>query len=287
MNKLQKTNAILLSALLVAYSAVSYSSEYEFGYSNPVPMGGSSWGMSDSLFPVPSMEGVDINGVFYRYTAVKDRPDDFTVSVQNEAAVGGGYIFRETDDWSGRSGGTIQKFVPVPYSPVGDWGDGSIEQVGVGSVEDPLVLYSYRFDPDRVQQQAQEAYDFSQVSTYDALNDRNVLAALAPTDPKLYESDEDEKEGDDTSEEESRLETALAASENALTIGSQMTQAAMVKAMNIATNMNTYYASNIPGGVYKETTALVDSNIPDNKRGLFAVMGPQQKLHKELVDSQY
>jgi hypothetical protein len=287
MNKLQKTNAILLSALLVVYSAVSYSSEYEFGYSNPVPMGGSSWGMSDSLFPVPSMEGVDINGVFYRYTAVKDRPDDFTVSIQNEAAIGGGYIFRETDDWSGRSGGTIQKFVPVPYSPVGDWGDGSIEQVGVGSVEDPLVLYSYRFDPDRVQQQAQEAYDFSQVSTYDALNDRNVLAALAPTDPKLYESDEDEKEGDDTSEEESRLETALAASENALTIGSQMTQAAMVKAMNIATNMNTYYASNIPGGVYKETTELVDSNIPDNKRGLFAVMGPQQKLHKELVDSQY
>jgi hypothetical protein len=272
-------------ALLVAYSAASYSSEYEFGYSNNAALGNSNWGMSDALFPVPSIQGVDINGVFYRYTAVKERPDDFTVSIQNEAATTSGYIFRETDDWSGRSGGTIQKFVPVPYSPVGDWGNGSIEQVGIGEVEDATVLYSYRYDASRVQS-AQEAYDFSQVSTYDALNDRNVLAALAPTDPKLYEDDEDEKEGDGSDEEGNRLETALAASDNALAMGLGISQAALLKSMNIATNLNNYYAANIDGGVYRETTKLVDSKLPDNKRALRNNLA-QQKLHKQMVDKQW
>jgi hypothetical protein len=241
--------------------------------------------MSDALFPVPSIQGVDINGVFYRYTAVKERPDDFTVSIQNEAATTSGYIFRETDDWSGRSGGTIQKFVQVPYSPVGDWGNGSIEHVGVGSVEDATVLYSYRYDASRVQS-AQEAYDFSQVSTYDALSDRNVLEALAPTDPKLYEDDEDEKEGEGSDEEGNRLETALAASDNALTLGLGVSQSALLKSMNIATNLNNYYAAKINGGVYRETTKLVDSKLPDNKRALRNNLA-QQKLHKQMVDKQW
>jgi len=173
----------------------------------------------------------------------------------------------------------------VPYSPVGDWGNGSIEQVGVGSVEDATVLYSYRYDASRVQS-AQEAYDFSQVSTYDALSDRNVLEALAPTDPKLYEDDEDEKEGDGSDEEGNRLETALAASDNALAMGLGISQAALLKSMNIATNLNNYYAANIDGGVYRETTKLVDSKLPDNKRALRNNLA-QQKLHKQMVDEQW
>ena len=239
--------------------------------------------MSGSLFPVPSIQGVDINGVFYQYTAVKEAGDPFQVSVQNEHAIDGGYIFRETDDWSGGSGGTIQKFVPVPYSPVGNWGTGSIDEVGVGHVEDATVLYSYRFDADRVQQ-PQEAYDFSDVPTYNALSDYYVLDALEPTDPDLYKSEEEERTAEEN-EEKSDLEKALAAAENALGISDGVTQSMLLSAMNTATQMNSYYTATIPGGTYRETTQLTDANLPDNKRA-FRNLG-QQKLHTDMVDHQY
>ena len=80
---------------------------------------------------VAPVSGLDISGVLYRYTAVKERPDDFTVTVSNQNAIDGGYIFRETDDWSGKSGQTINKLVPVGYSPIRYWGDGAIETTGV------------------------------------------------------------------------------------------------------------------------------------------------------------
>jgi hypothetical protein len=260
----------------------SYS-DYVFGYSDNAAAGGSSWGMSSALFGVPAMEAVDINGVYYQYTAVKDREDAYTVSIQNKDADLGGYIFRETDDWSGRSGGTIQKFVPVPYSPVGRWDTGNIEEVGIGSVQDPVVLYSYRFDPDRVQQQA--IPELPTYDVYDALSDRYVNAALEPTDLSLIEGDEDAEKDKDEEIDEDRLETALAASENALTIGMGMSQSAMIKAMNSSTSMQGYYDRQIAGGVYKETIVLQDKNIPDNRRALRQMS--QQKLHKQMVDQQY
>ena len=270
---------MVLSAVFLA--PPSYS-EYVFGTSNNAALGGSPWSMSSSLFPVPALEGVDINGVFYRYTAVKQKNDPYIVSIQNQDTDTGGYIFRETDDWSGGSGGTIQKFVPVPYSPVGRWGTGSIEEVGVGSVEDATVLYSYRYDPSRMQQ-SQEAYDFSDIPTYDALSDGYVLATLEPTDPELYEDkvdkDKDEEEKDD------RLETALAARDNALTLANTVTQSQLLYAMNTATNLNSYYAAQISGGIYKETIVLQDKNIPDNRRA-FRSLG-QQKLHTDMVNQQY
>ena len=279
-----KTSATKLLALSAAFSAACYSSDYEFGYTNNAAAGGSSWGMSNPLFPVDAIPGIDINGVIYQYTAVKDRPDPFTVSIQNEAADGSGYIFRETDDWSGKSGATINKFVPVPYSPLGNWGTGSIEQVGVGEVKDPTVVYTYRVDPERLQP-AQEAYDFSQISTYDALSDQYVNAALEPTDRSLYEDDEESNKKDAEEEDDGRLEAALSASDNALTIANGMSQNAMVQAMNVATNLNTYYAANIQGGSYREVTVLQDKNIPDNRRALRSL--GQQKLHTDMVNEQY
>jgi len=239
--------------------------------------------MSTSIFPVPTIQGVDVTGVIYQYTAVKDRPDPYTVSIQNEAADGNGFIFRETDDWSGKSGGTITKFVPVPYSPLGEWGTGHIEQVGIGEVQEPTVVYTFRRDPS-VLQPTQEAYDFSQISPYDALSDKYVIAALEPTDLSLIEDDELEKDKDEQ-EDDNRLETALAASENALTIANGMTQAAILQSMNIATNLNGYYVKEMTGGVYKETVVLQDKNIPDNRRAFRNLA--QQVLHKQMVDQQY
>ena len=278
-----KTSATKLLVLSVAYSAACCSSDYEFGYTNNAASGGSPWGMSSPLFPVDAIPGIDINGVIYQYTAVKDRADAYTVSIQNEAASGSGYIFRETDDWSGKSGATINKFVPVPYSPLGNWGTGSIEQVGIGSVEDPTVVYTYRVDPSQLQP-SQEAYDFGTVSTYDALSDGYVTAALEPTDRELYEDDELNKSNSEE-EDDGRFEAALAASENALTIGNAMTQTAILQSMNTATNLNSYYAQQIQGGKYQETVVLIDKNIPDNRRALRSL--GQQKLHTDMVEEQY
>jgi len=258
-------------------------SDYVFGNSNNAAAGGSTWGMSSSLFPVPALEGVDINGVFYRYTAVKDPADPYTVSIQNENADGSGYIFRSTDDWSGGRGATIQKFIPLPYSPVGDWGDGSIEQVGIGRVEDPLVLYSYRFDPNRVQQP--ELPDLPTYDIYDSLNDIYVLNSLEPTDPDLYDKEEAEKDEKDEEGDDNRLETALAAQENALTLANSVSQGALVKAMNTATNLNNYYVMQLKGGNYQETVVLIDKNIPDNRKALRSL--GQDRLHDQMVDSQW
>lgn len=258
------------------------SSEYVFGHSGNAALGGPTWGMSDPLFPVDAIPGLDINGVFYRYTAVKDPNDPYIVNIQNENADGSGYIFRETDDWSGGSGGTIQKFVPVPYSPLADWGQGSIDEVGVGRVEDPLVVYSYRVDTDRLQPEIE--YTLPTYDTYDALSDNYVNAALAPTDLSLI--DEEVSEDSDIEEEDGeRLEEALAAKENALTLANGMSQNALVSAMNTATNLSNYYAKQLKGGVYKDTTVLIDQNITDNQKALRSL--GQQKLHAEMVDQQY
>jgi hypothetical protein len=279
MNQQRKISVTKLLPLLAAFLVAPCYSEYEFGYSNPVPDGSSSWGMSRSVFPVPALSGVDINGVFYRYTAVKDPNDPYTVSVQNQAADGSGYIFRSTDDWSGGGGGTIQKFIPLPYSPLGDWGDGEIEQVGIGNVEDPVVLYSYRYDPSRVQPEID--FNLFNYDPYDPLSDQYVLGAIEPTDPELYEFEEKSEE----SSEDDRIETALAASENALTMANNVTQNGLIKAMNIATNIRPYYDRRIAGGVYQETVVLIDKKIPDNRKAFRSLS--QDRVHKQMVDSQY
>ena len=268
---------------MAAYSAACSSSEYEFGYSNNAAAGGSSWGMSSSLFSVPSVQGVDINGVIYQYTAIKDRADPYTVSIQNEAADGNGFIFRSTDDWTGKSGTTLTRFVPVPYSPLGQWGEGRINEVGVGAIEDPTVVYTFRRDPNVVQQQ--EIPELPAYDVYDALSDSYVQESLEPTDLSLIEDDNEEKVDKDEDEDKERLETALAASDNALTLSVGVSQSALLQAMNTATNLNGYYAAVLQGGKYQETVVLQDKNIPDNRRALRSL--GQQKLHTEMVEEQY
>jgi len=61
---------------------------------------------------LPQQAGLQVTGVVYQYTAVKDPEDDMIVHVQNQNAQDSGYIFRETDDWSGLPGNTINKLIP-------------------------------------------------------------------------------------------------------------------------------------------------------------------------------
>ena len=65
---------------------------------------------------MPDVVGLDVTGVYYRYTIGKDPAADALVYVQNENALGSGYIFRETDDWSGLAGNTSPRpFLSVTF----------------------------------------------------------------------------------------------------------------------------------------------------------------------------
>ena len=232
--------------------------------------------MSESVLGVAPVPGLDISGVIYRYTAVKERPDDFTVSVQNANAIDGGYIFRETDDWSGKSGQTIVKSVPVGYIPIKYWGDGEIVTTGQGSVVDPQVVYTYRF----IEPEPEVQPTLPTFNPYNALEDDAVQQATAETDRELYEDDEVEKDKDE--EEDKDMEKALAALQSGLEMANG--QSGMIAAMNPLT-MQAYYAATIPGGAYKETVILQGGEIRDNKRAFRSMAN--DKLHTKMVEEQW
>jgi hypothetical protein len=234
--------------------------------------------MSEPVLGVAPVPGLDITGVIYRYTAVKHRADPFTVSVQNENAVDGGYIFRETDDWTGKSGQTITKAVPTGYSPIELWGPGSIETTGVGSVEDPAVVYTYRFDPS-VQTPEIQLPDLN-IEVYSALDDPYAQTAEVDRDKFLKDDEEVSKDDDESSEKE--MEKALATADTDLSLAAG--QAALLAAMN-SVLITSYYAKTIPGGTYNDAVVLVDSKLPDNRRAFRSMANDQ--LHTEMVGSQW
>ena len=131
-----------VALVLLGYSCYSYS-EIIHGRSEEATKGNLNWVMSNVL---PSVSGLSVNSVIYRYTTIKQTEDNMTVHVQNENVMGSGYIFRETDSWSGLPGNTITKAVPLPNIESKYWGNGSIEVEGEGQVVNPTVIYSYTHD---------------------------------------------------------------------------------------------------------------------------------------------
>lgn len=253
--------------------------------------------MTTETLGVSAIPGMEINGVLYRYRAVKQTEDDFKVTISNKDT-SGGYIFRETDDWSGVPGNRITKFLPVELSPIARWGQGSITTEGVGQVQDQFVVYTFRFEecvnpettpgcPGYVDQERFQA-TVPNIEIYNTLEDENVASALEPTDPDLYDEEKEEsaKEDDEKEKDKDDMEKALAASQNAITLASAISQEALVNAMNATVNMTTYYAVRINGGAYKETQKLVDSQLPENRKGLRNGLA-QQLLHNQMVDAQY
>ena len=290
---------LLLMGVLVFWPSYSSSESIQpyFGTTPNAAAGGTTWDMNTVL---PTPLGLDINGVIYNYTIQKDVNDSAKVHVQNENADGTGYIFRETDEWQvGSLGGTeIRKVVPViPNIPRQSWGDGSIEIEGDATVEDPNVVYMYKVDPcydpqfdpncPGYQVQMPDIPEIDVSTIYNATDDEAVQIATVETDTDIYEDEEtSENEEEDEEREEMRLEAALAAIDNSEMFANAFAQAQILAAMNLAIQMNSYYASNIPGGVYNEKTVLLDKKIEDNKQGLrngFA----QQLLHEQMVQEQY
>ena len=284
--------------VLVFWPSYCYSESIQpyFGTTPNAAAGGNTWIMNNVL---PTPPGLDINGVIYNYTIQKDVNDSAKVHVQNENVNGTGYIFRETDEWqAGSLGGTeIRKVVPViPNLARELWGNGSIEIEGNATVEDPNVVYMYKvdpcydpqFDPNcpgyKVQIPEIEIVDID--SIYSS-NSETIEIATTETDYDIYEEDELlESDEEDEEKEKMRLEAALAAVDNSEMFAYAFAQAQILISMNMAIQMNSYYAANIQGGVYNDSLTLVDKKIEDNKQGLrngFA----QQLLHEQMIQEQY
>lgn len=274
----------------LASSSYCFSDELVFGQTPNAAAFGYNWVMTNIL---PKQAGLEVNSVVYRYTAVKKPEDDMTVTIQNLNALGDGYIFRNTDDWSKLPGNTIQKAVPVANIPIQFWGNGSIDVKGNGNVEDAFVVYTYQYDPCFDPQSSPTCpgykipidYEVTVEDIRDPLEDENIRREF---ERKVNLDDEQEKENQrrrvaEQRQMASRLETALAATNAAMMTADAEAQAADFFA---AAQIPGTYEITIPGGEYKETVRLADSKLPDNAQGLRSTWA-QQLLHEKMVNLQY
>jgi len=275
--------------LLALYPYCLHSEPYYYGATGNAASTSLGWGMGSVL---PDAAGIDINGLFYRYTTVKNPEDDMKVHVGNLNANGDGYIFRETDDWSGVPSNTIVKSFSLGNIPATNWGAGSIEVEGEGSVKDAVVIYNYRVDRCYDPQSDPSCAGYVKpmpvipvVDVYDALEDDAVVETLE-VDEFQYDEDGNLILSEEEEEEETRIEMGLTASANALTLFKTQGQDDIILAINQQTNIAMYYNASINGGVYADAAGLADSEIPDNKKALRNNLA-QQILHEQMVDMQY
>lgn len=284
---------------MVASSSYSYS-EIINGTTPNAAGNGLSWAMPNIL---PQESGLVVNAVIYRYTAIKNTQDDMIVTVQNKDALGNGLVFQSTDNWSQLPGNNINKLVPVDTIPLNRWGDGSIDVQGQGSVVDPTVVYVYRYDTcaDPIKDPRCPGYEAAMAAFLkaqgidlsgttkvdDAYNSQEVQDALnKKTEVKEEElASAKEKEEKDKKEQE-RKKNAVKAAENALAQSQEISQAALLEAMNSVPKFEAYYASNIPGGAYADAVRYEPKTVPENRRAMRVGLA-QQILHDKMIEQQY
>ena len=277
---------MLLLALWPSYSSCD---PYSYGTTGNAASTALSWGMSSVL---PDIPGIDINGLLYKYTTVKDPDADMKVHIGNKNADADGYIFRKTDDWSGVPGNTIVRSFPLSNIPASQWGAGSIDVEGEGSVKDAMVIYNYRIDECYDEQSNPACPGYVKpvpvipvVELYDVLDDDAAMSAIE-ADEFQYDEDGNVILSEEEEEEETRIEMGLTASANALTLFKAQGQDDIIMAINQQTNLAMYYNASINGGVYADAPGLADSEIADNKKALRNNLA-QQLLHEKMVDMQY
>ena len=239
---------------------------------------------------LPEYAGLEVNGLVYQYTAVKDPESDMIVYVQNEYADGNGYIFRNADDWSGIPGNTINKSFVFPNLAAELWGPGSIEIDGDGSVEDPSVVYTYKYDTCYDPQTNpdcpgyEEPVEVPEIPFSDPLEDQLVLDELnKQAEIDREQEEEDRRRRQKESKVKGALEKLLADSTNPELISAEAEKMA-VALFNVT--LPTSYYSLLQGGEYVETIQLNGGDIQDNKRARRASFA-QQLLHQQIVNSQY
>src|SRR6056300_102614 len=275
-----KIRVLLLAAVSLALSS-SYCFSEVRGTTNNAAANGLQWDMTDVL---PPQAGLQVGGVIYRYTIEKDPNGDLQVHIQNENAIDGGYIFRETDDWSQLPGSTINKVIPLENIPREYFGDGSIELDGEGTIIDPNVQYAYNFDPCYIILNNPECPGYSG-ALYDWLKEQDLLEKqISPPDPFYDEWVQMMLDRETDVDEEETIE-ALNANVDIEGFVDGEKQSAMIDALSSVPNFESYVTATIPGGVYEENIKLEDAKLPDNPKALNSLA--RDELHRQLVRSQY
>ena len=278
---------VLLLLLFYSFSVHAYS----FGYTPNVAISGLEWTMTPTYLGADGIGGMDVSGVTYKYTPIKNKEDDYVVTLENDK-VGGGYVFQDIQDWSQREGGIeVRRTIALPYTPLAIFADGRLKQEGTGSIEGADVRYIYRFDPCFDPQSDPNCPGYKKpkppklpdIPDYDALQDESVSLAQKETDRELLEDEQADKDEED--EDEESLESKLADTTNALTIANEISQSAILKELNNVTNLTNYYVYTIPDNYYPDTVALQGGTIVDNRRALRSLS--QDARMNEMIEEQY
>lgn len=248
---------------------------------------------------LPGITGLTVDGVIYRYSAIKNQQDPMTVTLQNKDTLGTGYIFRSQDDWTGLRGTTITKVVPVDNIPGNRWGDGEISVNGRGSVTEASVFYKYRYDtcvdplsspscPGYAQAMLKnltmkdaEAYDpLTEEMKKNATENKAVCLpgqVLCLTPENKRQEEERSRKGKEDDRKKSVTNSLLSLKDTEIAL--------QFEKMNDIPGFNLYSVS-LNGGVYKEVLRYPDKILPDNRRGRSLGLS-QQKMHEMMVNSQY
>ena len=249
------------------------------------------WSMNPATLGAYGIGGMDISGVIYTYDPKKELADDFVVTIENDK-VGGGFVWQDTEDWSGKHPIRIKKVIPLSYTPLALFGKGRVRTSGTGTLEDVSVIYMYRFDSCFNPQSDPNCPGYvkpkppavPKIPNYDALEDDSVKLAQKNTDRKLLEDDEENRE-EDEEDDNSDIQTLLASTTNALTLANQVAQSAIVNSINGATNIGTYYVAKIPDSYITESVVLQGGNNVDNRRALRSLA--QDNLMNQMIEEQY
>ena len=238
---------------------------------------------------LPQQAGLTISHIVYEYGVIKEEQDAMVVHVQNEDAINGGYIFRSTDDWTGRPSNTVKKIKPASQLPIEYWGPGSIEVEGKGAVVDPSVKYNWRYEPCFDPQSDPECpgytipYDLDDllVEPVDPLEEQYVQEQLQ-RQAELEEEEEFERK-ERLKKNKRDIEKLLGGINTQLMSELALVQETAYFSVNL---FPTSYYDPLEGGTYEDVLQLIDAELPDNKAGR-RVNYTQQKLHEEMIQSQY
>ena len=283
-------------ALWVSCYSYSYS-DIVTGLTNNAAENGLRWDMDNVL---PPQAGLTIGDILYRYRVEKQREDDFKVTIGNEDKINGGTLFSFTDDWSDKNGTTILKRYPLDDILINRVGDGFIETEGEGSVHDPDVRYTFTYDECYVVLSNPDCpgYDMAYLKYLleEGLIDLDgpdydpdeVLALLEEETDVEEESEEDEEKKEDEEEKEEKdIEKLLSIAEEKNKLADDVAQQAMLQALSQVDKINAYVAKEIQGGEYVETVSLQDKKISDNRSAARRMGLAQDKVHEEMISSQY
>jgi hypothetical protein len=238
---------------------------------------------------LPQQAGLTISHIVYEYSVEKETQDAMLVHVSNENAINGGYIFRSTDDWTGQPSNTVKKIKPASQLPIQFWGDGSIETEGFGTVSNSSVKYNWRYEP-CFDPQSDPAcpgymipYDLEDilVEPVDPLEDQYIQEQLERQ--ALLEEEEEFERKERLKKNKRDMEKLLGGINSKLMSDLALVQEAAYFSINL---FPTSYYNVIDGGTYEDALQLIDAELPDNKEGR-RVNYTQQKLHEEMIQSQY